>query len=313
LGVAAFAAAMGGTARAQTLDKTALGCQTTIGKAALGFTSDYLKAFSSYLNAEMKASGSGDASKRDAALANAESKFDAATAKKCDPSVVGSDVLTPAPPAGIGFPVGTCGVFWGEAAPEEAYEQACAALPAGTFPQKQACWKCFLQGELREWLKGHYPWVQGLVPQGSDLCGTPPVVALPPDSATLKCLTTVPKLANKLRVTVEKTIGKCLNGALKSGAPISMCMDPSPAIDKAQTKLTDGIAKACPTLPLWWDQCFETQNPTCPGSVIANVAQIGYCSEAAEGGAPYVQAPEIICSVYPSLEFLGFGPSCRSR
>jgi hypothetical protein len=145
--------------------------------------------------------------------------------------------------------------------------------------------------------------VQGLVPPGSDLCGTPPVVALPPDSATLKCLTTVPKLANKLRVTVEKTIGKCLNGALKSGGPMDMCATlPSPVTDKARAKLTDGIAKTCPTLPLWWDQYFEAPSTrVCPGDAIANVADISNCTILAEGGSPYVQVPEIVCSVYPSL------------
>jgi hypothetical protein len=73
-------------------------------------------------------------------------------------------------------------------------------------------------------LKGHYPWVQGLVPAGSDLCGTPPVVVMPPDKATLKCLTAVPKLANALLLGVEKSTEACLDG-IRKGKITGPCPD----------------------------------------------------------------------------------------
>ena len=302
LGACAVVAAFSGNAQAVTLDKVALGCQKTIGKAALGLKASYTKAFAGYLNAELKAPGTGDVAKRDAAITKAEGKFDAAIAKKCDPAVIGSDVLSPPPPAGIGFPAGTCGALWGEAAPEEAYEQACAALPTSTIAQKNACWRCFIKGELREWLKAHYPWVQGLVPAGSDLCGTPPVVSLPPDKATLKCLTTIPKLANALLVGTEKSTEACLN-SVRQGKITGPCPDAKgvAAIQKLKDKLTDGAVKACPAFPLWWDQCFEG---TCPGTPISSVATISSCTN----GAGIEVPNEITCAMYPGAN--ADGVSC---
>jgi hypothetical protein len=152
-------------------------------------------------------------------------------------------------------------------------------------------------GELRAWLKIHYPWVQALVPDGSDLdCGTPPAASLPPSSDELKCLTAVPKLANALLIGSEKVTGACLDGVRK-GKIAGACPDEKgqDAIAKLEAKVTDGVAKACGTLPLWWDQCPESEF-SCGSSPIGSLAALSACSS--DSAQPI--GDEITCGLYAS-------------